>query len=113
MVQQRLAVRSGHWPLFRYDPGAKAPKRPFQLDSHPPSVSLQELARSEARFSHLAHPGTERWSELLKLAQADIDRRWRIYEELAAASQTSGGTDRRGGQEAEMNELSTSAPVGR
>ena len=108
MVQQRLAVRSGHWPLFRYNPGATAPKRPFELDSHRPSLSLQELARFEARFAQLAHPDTERWSELLKVAQADIDSRWRLYEELAARGQASDGAENHDGEAANMNELATS-----
>ncbi len=84
MVQQRLAVRSGHWPLFRYDPGVTAPDRRFQLDSHAPSVPLAELFGSETRFAHLAHPDTDRWSALSDAAQADIDSRWHLYEALAA-----------------------------
>ena len=56
MDQQKAAVLSGHWPLFRYNPDlVKDGKNPFQLDSKPPSVPLKKYAYNETRYSMLAH----------------------------------------------------------
>ncbi len=113
MAQQRLAVRTGHWPLFRYDPGARAPEHRFQLDSHAPSVPLDELFGSETRFAHLADADSERWSALRAAAQADIDSRWRLYEALAGVPQVHDGAGETGngrsGYAVAAGELATAA----
>jgi len=77
---QREAVESGYWPLYRYDP--RLPE-PLHLDSRPPSLPLREFALKEDRFARLARTQPERAGELLELAQADIERRRRLYERLA------------------------------
>ncbi|HEX5633766.1 MAG TPA: pyruvate:ferredoxin (flavodoxin) oxidoreductase, partial [Gemmatimonadales bacterium] len=84
MAQQKLAVQSGHWPLFRYDPRrTEAGERPFQLDSKPPSVGLQKYAYNETRYTMLAHAHPEAARSLLVDAQDDVHARWRMYESLA------------------------------
>ncbi len=56
MDQQKLAVQSGYWPLFRYNPDlVKQRKNPLQLDSRPPSVPLQKYMLNETRFTILNH----------------------------------------------------------
>ncbi len=83
MTQQKLAVQSGHWPLYRYRPGGDSDAQPFQLDSADPSVPYGDFASSEARFSMLARSNPERSRELVALAQQDVDNRWSYYRQLA------------------------------
>ncbi|HEX6886010.1 MAG TPA: pyruvate:ferredoxin (flavodoxin) oxidoreductase [Planctomycetota bacterium] len=84
MGHQKEAVNSGFWPLFRYDPRLGGPGlHPFQLDSRKPRTSFQEFAAKEARFAMLARANPQQAAHLMKLAQADIDERYRYYEQLA------------------------------
>ena len=83
MSHQKDAVRSGHWPLYRYHPGTDEHTHPFQLDCHDPKMSLVEFAADEGRYAMLARSDPQRASELMRLAQADVDERWRWYRQLA------------------------------
>jgi pyruvate-ferredoxin/flavodoxin oxidoreductase len=85
MAHMRDAVRSGHWPLYRYNPDAE---RPFQLDSKAPTVPLREFAGSEARFAMLARTAPEEFERLMGLAEEDTRERWRYYEQLAGVTRT-------------------------
>jgi pyruvate-ferredoxin/flavodoxin oxidoreductase len=85
MDQQKAAVLSGHWPLFRYNPAlAGQGKNPLQLDSKAPSVPLKSYAYNETRYTMLAHSHPEAARRLLDLAQDDVAARWRLYEHLAS-----------------------------
>src|SRR5262249_45756037 len=85
MEQQKAAVQSGYWPLFRYDPNlAREGKNPLQLDSKAPSLPLTKYIYNETRYTLLAQSQPEAARELLKLAEEDVARRWRLYEYLAA-----------------------------
>jgi pyruvate-ferredoxin/flavodoxin oxidoreductase len=85
LEQQRLAVQSGYWPLMRYNPGLRAEgKNPFQLDSKAPSIRLKDYAYREARYTMLARGNPEMAAELLKEAQDDVERQWRVYSARAA-----------------------------
>ncbi len=88
MTQQKVAVQSGHWPLYRYRPGEGEATQPFQLDSAAPTVPFADFARSEARFSMLERSDPTRSAELLALAQADVTARWHHYEQLAGVERT-------------------------
>jgi pyruvate-ferredoxin/flavodoxin oxidoreductase len=80
LEQQKLAVQSGYWPLMRYNPGLREEgKNPFQLDSRAPSIRLKEYAYREARYTMLARSNPELAAELLKDAQDDVERQWRVY----------------------------------
>jgi pyruvate-ferredoxin/flavodoxin oxidoreductase len=80
LEQQKLAVQSGYWPLMRYNPGLREEgKNPFQLDSRAPSIRLKEYAYREARYTMLARSNPELAGELLKEAQDDVERQWRVY----------------------------------
>jgi hypothetical protein len=57
---------------------------PFQLDSKAPSIPVADFVGSESRFAILARTDPERATELLALQQADVDERWRYYEQLGA-----------------------------
>jgi len=83
LTHQRDAVNSGFWPLWRYHPGSDPHQHPFQLDSRQPRLSLRAFAEREARFAMLMRSDPKRADELLALAQADADERWRHYTQLA------------------------------
>jgi pyruvate-ferredoxin/flavodoxin oxidoreductase len=83
MAHMREAVKSGHWPLYRYHPEAE---RPFHLDSRPPTVPLREFAVSEARFAMLARTAPAEFERLMALAEEDARERWRYYEQLAGVT---------------------------
>jgi pyruvate-ferredoxin/flavodoxin oxidoreductase len=82
--QQKAAVNSGHWPLFRYNPALIAEgKNPFQLDSKAPTVALKDYVYNETRYTMLAKSNPEEAQRLLTLAQTDVQQRWKLYEHWA------------------------------
>jgi len=84
LKQQKAAVLSGYWPLMRYDPRLRDQgKNPFQLDSKAPSIALKDYVYQEARYSMLVRSDPETASRLLRLAQDDVERHWRVYENRA------------------------------
>ncbi|MDE2441123.1 MAG: pyruvate:ferredoxin (flavodoxin) oxidoreductase [Betaproteobacteria bacterium] len=83
--QQELAVKSGHWPLLRYDPRLRAQGRnPLSVDSAPPSIPYREFAQHEARFTVLERLHPEHANRLMDEAEAAARARHREYTELAA-----------------------------
>ena len=85
LEQQKLAVQSGYWPLMRYNPSLRETgKNPFQLDSKAPSIRLKEYTYREARYTMLARSNPEMAAELLKDAQDDVERQWRVYSARAS-----------------------------
>ena len=82
--QQDLAVNSGHWPLFRYDPRRTAAgENPLHMDSKEPSVPYRDFASSETRFSMLFRSHPEAAERFLEQAQRQIKSRFHLYEQLA------------------------------
>jgi pyruvate-ferredoxin/flavodoxin oxidoreductase len=85
MEQQKLAVLSGHWPLFRNNPDlADQKKNPMQLDSKAPSIPLKNYAYNETRYTMLALRDPRSAKRLLEEAQQDVWDRWRLHESLAS-----------------------------
>jgi pyruvate-ferredoxin/flavodoxin oxidoreductase len=85
LEQQKIAVQSGYWPLFRYNPDlVKAGKNPLQLDSRAPTLPVEKYMYNETRFTMLRHSDPEAARRLLGLAQEDVDVRWKLYEAWAA-----------------------------
>jgi pyruvate-ferredoxin/flavodoxin oxidoreductase len=85
MKQQDLAVASGHWPLFRYNPAMReVGENPFRLDSPRPTIPLKDYAYNELRYRALASTRAAEAEELLREAQAAVNDRYLRYEELAA-----------------------------
>ncbi|AAZ98421.1 pyruvate:ferredoxin (flavodoxin) oxidoreductase [Thiobacillus denitrificans ATCC 25259] len=81
--QQELAVKSGHWPLFRFDPRvAESGSNPFKLDSAPPSQPIRAFMESETRFAMLARSHPEAAQRFLAQAQQDAERRFKLYQEM-------------------------------
>jgi len=80
---QKAAVASGHWPLFRFNPDLIAKgENPLILDSKAPSISFEEYAYQETRFKMLATAKPERAKMLLEQAQNDVNNKWQQYVSL-------------------------------
>jgi pyruvate-ferredoxin/flavodoxin oxidoreductase len=89
MKQQHRAVASGYWPLFRYDPSMrKSDMNPFRLDSTRPRLPLQEFAYRELRYRILTQARPDEARVLMRQAQAAVDERYRLYEDMAARDGT-------------------------
>jgi len=85
LEQQKLAVQSGLWPLYRYDPRLSAEnKNPLQIDSREPSVPVEQYMYNETRFRMLTQSDEARAETLLKLSSQDAKARWNFYSQLAA-----------------------------
>ena len=79
-----LAVESGFWPLFRYDPALAAEgKNPLQLDSKAPSVGIEEFMYKQTRFKALRQADPARAETLLGALRQDVITRWKFYEQMA------------------------------
>jgi len=90
LTQQKLAVESGHWPVYRYDPRLAAEgKNPFQLDCPAPKVSLKDYVYNETRYAQLRKSNPAAAEELLRQGQADVEAKWRRYQQLAQMDVTS------------------------
>ncbi len=84
MHNQKQAVLSGHWPLYRFDPRlVDQGKNPFQLDSKPPSIPIKDYLYMETRYKMLALSQPEEAKRLLDLAQRDAYARYSMYQQLA------------------------------
>ena len=91
MEEQKLAVKTGLWPLFRFDP-RRIPlgESPLQLDSKKPDVPFLEMAESEVRWKSLLDKEPERAKALLEDAQKDINRRFHLYQQMASMNWNAG-----------------------
>ena len=82
--QQDMAVNSGHWPLFRYDPRKTAQgENPLHMDSKAPSIPYRDYLASETRFSVLNRTHPDDAERFLKLAQKHVESKYSLYEQLA------------------------------
>jgi pyruvate-ferredoxin/flavodoxin oxidoreductase len=85
MQNQRAAVDSGRWLLYRYHPDRiKQGENPLQLDSRSPKIPIENSMYMENRFKMLTKINPETAKELLKEAQNDVNTRWQMYQYLAA-----------------------------
>jgi pyruvate-ferredoxin/flavodoxin oxidoreductase len=81
--QQKLAVDSGQWLMYRFDPRrAERGENPLQVDSPAAKSLVQDFLQSENRFKMLANTKPEEAKQLFARAQADADRRYRFYKFL-------------------------------
>ena len=83
--QQELAVASGVWPLYRFDP-RRIPQGepPLQLDAPPPRVGPAEYMRNEGRFRRVEQLDPERFRRFTAAAEREAARRTAVYQQLAA-----------------------------
>ena len=85
MEQQKLAVESGYWPLYRYDPRLRAEgKNPFQLHSRAPKGRVRDYTVNETRYRMVMQSDPQTSEALLTEAEVVITRRWKELEDLAA-----------------------------
>ena len=82
--QQDLAVSSGHWGLFRYDPRRTAKgENPLHIDSKAPSIPYRDYISTETRFSVLNRTHPDAAERFLRQAQKHVETRFHLYEQLA------------------------------
>ncbi len=83
--QQKLAVNSGIWPLYRYNPMLAAEgKNPLLIESKDPTVDVQEYAYNETRYRMLVQSDEARAEQLMRAARDDVQKRWNLYKQMAA-----------------------------
>jgi pyruvate-ferredoxin/flavodoxin oxidoreductase len=81
--QQKLAVDSGYWPLYRYNPDLITEgKSPFTLDSKAPKIPFRDYAYNETRYKMLTKSHPEHAKKLIELAQEDVNEKWDYYSGL-------------------------------
>jgi pyruvate-ferredoxin/flavodoxin oxidoreductase len=85
MTDQKVAVESGQWLLYRYNPERTAAgENPLALDSRAPTRKVQEYLLQQTRFKMLTKSKPEDAQRLWKLAQQDVESRYRMYEYMAS-----------------------------
>lgn len=84
MQDQKAAVASGQWLLYRFNPEKLANnENPLMLDSRAPSMPVEQFMMMENRFKMLVKSKPEEAKRLFALAQKDADFRWKLFEYLA------------------------------
>ena len=82
--EQKLAVESGYWPLYRYNPKLKEEgKNPFILDSKDPKGNFREFLMGEVRYSSLVKTFPENAKTLFQKAEGEMRERYDIYKRMA------------------------------
>jgi pyruvate-ferredoxin/flavodoxin oxidoreductase len=82
--QQKLAVQSGAWPLYRFNPALiEEGKNPLSIDSKDPSIPISQYAYNETRYRMLLQSDEQRAELLMKEAQSDAEKRWALYRQMA------------------------------
>jgi pyruvate-ferredoxin/flavodoxin oxidoreductase len=85
LEQQKLAVASGAWPLYRFNPALiEEGKSPLSIDSKDPSIPFSKYAYNETRYRMLLQSDEQRAEALMKLAEKDARSRWDLYRQMAA-----------------------------
>jgi len=85
--EQKKAVDSGYWTLYRFDPRLKAEgKNPLQFDSKAPTLGLEDYVYGENRYRRLKKSKPEAASELLNKAKADAQEKFKLIKKLSELS---------------------------
>jgi pyruvate-ferredoxin/flavodoxin oxidoreductase len=93
-AQQRLAVDSGVWPLYRYDPRrTERAEPPLLLDAVGGKARVRDYMQNEARFRLLEQADKARFEALLAQAEHMAERRARLYEGLSHINPEAGVRD--------------------
>ncbi|HMB97170.1 MAG TPA: pyruvate:ferredoxin (flavodoxin) oxidoreductase [Balneolaceae bacterium] len=81
--QQKLAVDSAYWPLFRFNPQLKGEnENPFSLDSKKPKIPLTDYAYNEMRYLMLLKSNPKVAKRLMNQAQQEVNEQWKVYENM-------------------------------
>jgi pyruvate-ferredoxin/flavodoxin oxidoreductase len=84
LQEQNLAVESGMWPLYRYNPDLAAQGKPaLILDSKEPSISVKDYIYNENRYRRLVAADEERAEQLLAKLEKDVQRQRATFKRLA------------------------------
>jgi pyruvate-ferredoxin/flavodoxin oxidoreductase len=82
--QQKLAVDTGYWPLYRFDPRRITKgEAPLVMDSPAPKVALADYVKNETRYRMVQQAFPERFKELMAAAQVDVNQRYEVHANLA------------------------------
>ena len=83
-AEEKKAVETGYWPLYRYDPRLKDEgKNPFILDSKDPKGDFKDFLMGEVRYSSLTRSFPDQAERLFQKAQADMKERYEHYKQMA------------------------------
>ena len=86
MQNQKAAVDSGHWQLYRFNPELQNEgKNPFKLESKGLKIPLKDYAYLETRYKMLTKSHPEEAAKLMEEAQKDVQDKWKFYEQMAAS----------------------------
>ncbi len=97
LEQQKSAVGSGYWPLFRYDPRRlSSGESPLQIDSPAPKIGLTHFMDKENRFRVVRQQNPARFNELVVAATRDVRQRYTRLQQLAQSGPTSAAGTARG-----------------
>ncbi len=82
--EEKIAVDTGYWPLYRFDPRLKDEgKNPFQLDSKEPNGKLHDFLMGEIRYNTLYRSFPDEAERLHKLLEKDVNERYKAYKKMA------------------------------
>jgi pyruvate-ferredoxin/flavodoxin oxidoreductase len=85
LEQTKLAVQSGHWPMYRYDPRLpEQGQNPLVIDSKEPTIPVAQYAYNETRYKMLTQMDEARAEKLMGEAQQDAKSRWTLYQQMAS-----------------------------
>jgi pyruvate-ferredoxin/flavodoxin oxidoreductase len=82
--EQKNAVASGHWPLYRYNPALDAAgKNPLQLDSKDPTMPLTDYTMRENRYKILQRMNPEASGKFMDMAQKNVNAKYAMLKKMA------------------------------
>ena len=85
LAEEKLAVESGYWHLFRYNPMlAKEGKNPLIMDSQQPSKDYREFLMGEIRYNRLFRANREQAERLFARAEQVAERKYHMLKESSS-----------------------------
>jgi pyruvate-ferredoxin/flavodoxin oxidoreductase len=85
LQNQKAAVQSGQWLLYRYNPELAAKgENPLHIDSGPPKLPVADYLKLENRFRMLTQSKPDAAKYLFERAQQNVDARWQFFQRLAS-----------------------------
>jgi pyruvate-ferredoxin/flavodoxin oxidoreductase len=108
--QQDMAVKSGHWPLFRFNPrNIEQGKPPMKMDSKAPSIPYRDYVQTETRFSMLWHTHPEVAEALVEEEQRFVNHRYHYYQQLSELDWSDGEQVAKARAEAKQSQSAVTA----
>jgi len=82
--EEKIAVDSGYWPLYRFDPRlSNEGKNPFQLDSKEPDGKIRDFIMGEIRYNSLTRTFPKEAEKLHKKLEEDVNNRYKKYRSMS------------------------------